>query len=493
MVKGMIGRLAVAYAVATARHGQLSFPLHLRSALPFSTLPDGAGRKRIVFLGTPQVAALVLQDLLQAAAAPCSNFEVAAVVSRPSSRQWLERERQAAATAGTAAAPSAIPSSQPGTSPEDPPHDGVTAQQQQQQQLRQQQKQQPHLVLGRLPNWARHGPSEVEKLASSSGMPSERILCPLSAKEPDFLEAMYRLRPDLAITVAYGGMLPQAFLDIPRYGTLNIHPSLLPRYRGPAPVARALQDGCTVSGVSLVFTVLKCDAGPVLEQQKVPIDPDIQAPELMVHMFRLGSQMLLRQLPGLLSGAVTAADAAVQDDAAVSYAPKVVKQDGVLDFRLPARRCHDQVRAMAGWPGTKASLLVEDRATGVLQPIEVKVLRTRVVAPDLASPHQATTSASAVATATATAGAGFAGSSAPPSPLPPGTSAQCLYTSAGELLVPCGDGNMLSILEVARRRAGNTASGSPGCPPRSFLTAKDFMDGLGKRRLFLPLPDPASA
>ncbi|EFJ44209.1 hypothetical protein VOLCADRAFT_46718, partial [Volvox carteri f. nagariensis] len=137
-----------------------------------------------------------------------------------------------------------------------------------------------------------------------------------------------------------------------------------PRFRGAAPVARALQEGCSVSGVSLVFTVLKCDAGPVLEQQQMRIDPDIQAPELTEQMFRLGSQMLLRQLPGLLSGAVTARDAVLQDEAAASYASKVAKHEGLLDFRCSAAQCHNHVRAMAGWPGSRASLLVENKTTG---------------------------------------------------------------------------------------------------------------------------------
>ncbi|GIL91298.1 hypothetical protein Vretimale_10006 [Volvox reticuliferus] len=284
-------------------------------------------------------------------------------------------------------------------------------------------------------------------------------------------------------------MLPQAFLDIPKYGTLNIHPSLLPKYRGPAPVTRALQDGCSVSGVSLVFTVLQCDAGPVLEQQQVRVDQDIQAPELTEHMFRLGAQMLLRQLPGLLSEAVTVRDAVPQDAASASYAPKVGKLEGLLDFRQSAQKCHDLVRAMAGWPGSRASLLVENKTTGSLEPIEVRVLRTRVVPTSpLPSGHAALESATISTTP-------IPGSTVAPDNLPtlnnlsgqppPGTRGQVVYTSTGELLAPCGDGNMLSILEVARRRAGNTG-GPFSSGPRSYLTAKEFINGIGKRRLFVP-------
>ncbi|GIL59072.1 hypothetical protein Vafri_14029 [Volvox africanus] len=432
-----------------------------------------------------QVAALVLQELLQAAAAPDSNFEVAAVVSRPSGRQWLEQERERQASAATVTAggaatgtstagTSSAVNSDPKFSTQMPLLDAHILQQQNQ-------KQHP-----RLPNWSRHGPSAVEQLARSRGFAADGILCPVSAKEPDFLEAIWRLKPDLAVTAAYGGMLPQAFLDIPKYGTLNIHPSLLPRYRGPAPVTRALQDGCSVSGVSLVFTVLQCDAGPILEQTQVPIDPDIQAPELTEHMFKLGTQMLLHQLPRVLSGAVTIRDAVPQDEALASYAHKVGKVDGLLDFRQSAQNCHDRVRAMAGWPGSRASLLVENKTTGLLEPIEVRVLRTRVVAtsPGRAGPKPAAISTIPMLGCMAAADTMSISSKLSGQP-PAGTRGQLMYTSTGELLVPCGDGNMLSILEMARRRAGNTGD-SPSSAPRSYLTAKEFIDGIGKRRLFVP-------
>ncbi|GFH15759.1 uncharacterized protein HaLaN_12050 [Haematococcus lacustris] len=86
---------------------------------------------------------------------------------------------------------------------------------------------------------------------------------------PEFLSSLTRLEPDLCVTAAYGNMLPQRFLDLPRLGTLNIHPSLLPKFRGPAPVQRAVLAGVSETGVSLAYTVLRCDAGPVLAQERV--------------------------------------------------------------------------------------------------------------------------------------------------------------------------------------------------------------------------------
>lgn len=117
-------------------------------------------------------------------------------------------------------------------------------------------------------------------------------------------------------------MLPAAFLSIPRCGTLNIHPSLLPRYRGAAPVQRALQDGAAETGVSVAFTVLACDAGPVLAQARATPGPDEAAPELLERLFRLGARLLLDRLADVWSGAAEGA-AVPQDGAAATHAPKV--------------------------------------------------------------------------------------------------------------------------------------------------------------------------
>ncbi|GFR47587.1 hypothetical protein Agub_g9319, partial [Astrephomene gubernaculifera] len=404
---------------------------------------DGA-RKRIIFLGTPQVAALVLEQLLSAAAAPGSNFEVAAVVTRPSGRP---------------AGPSS-PSAQAALAPGDTPHH---------QQLQGATAGLPPPPSPSSPSSSSRRkavePSAVEQLARQCGLPPDRILCPASAREPAFLDAVRHLRPSLAITAAYGCMLPQSFLDIPRYGTLNIHPSLLPRYRGPAPVQRALQDGCSATGVSLVFSVLRCDAGPLLEQQQVAVPPDVQAPQLTEQLFRRGAEMLLRQLPRVLSGEVGAAQAAPQDEAAATYAPKVVKQEAQLDLSLPALAVHNHVRALADWPGSRCTLMLEARETGALQPLEVRLLRTRVVPPPLQA------------------------SWTPRGALPPGTRAQVLVSPAGELLVPCGDGNMLQVLEVGRKAGGVGAPSSSSSSPRpsaKSLTPREFIAGLSKRRVFVP-------
>lgn len=161
--------------------------------------------------------------------------------------------------------------------------------------------------------------------------------------QEEFLEALAALQPDLCVTAAYGNMLPQRFLDTPRHGTLNIHPSLLPRYRGAAPVNRALEAGDAATGVSLAFTVRACDAGPVLAQREVALAGDEQAPELLCALFEAGTALLVDALPAVWAGEAGRA-AVAQDEAAATHAAKMRKEDAWLDFARPAAALHNQVR-----------------------------------------------------------------------------------------------------------------------------------------------------
>jgi methionyl-tRNA formyltransferase len=158
-----------------------------------------------------------------------------------------------------------------------------------------------------------------------------------------FLSHLESLQPDLCITAAYGNILPSRFLAIPRLGTLNIHPSLLPRFRGAAPVNRCLENGDSETGVSLAFTVLACDAGPILAQEKVQLCGDEQAPQLLRALFELGSKILIENLPVIWSGQAEEL-ASAQRDEDVTYAPKMERADGELDFSLPASKLHNKVR-----------------------------------------------------------------------------------------------------------------------------------------------------
>mmetsp|Transcript_31244 Transcript_31244/g.99647 ORF Transcript_31244/g.99647 Transcript_31244/m.99647 type:complete len:180 (+) Transcript_31244:152-691(+) len=155
-------------------------------------------------------------------------------------------------------------------------------------------------------------------------MDPSMILTPAKARDEDFLAALEALAPDLCVTAAYGNVLPQRFLDIPAHGTLNIHPSLLPLYRGASPVQRAVESGAAETGVSVAYTVRAMDAGPVLAQRTVAVGENITAPALLGELFALGTQMLIDELPSVLSGG-GGARAVPQDAGGVTHAEKLSK------------------------------------------------------------------------------------------------------------------------------------------------------------------------
>eukprot|EP00887_Chlorella_sp_A99_P007684 scaffold20.g7684.t1 len=357
---------------------------------------SASDKKRVVFLGTPerdpttQVGALVLRRLMEAASQPDATFEVAAVVTQPGRPKGRGNKR--------------VPQ-----------------------------------------------PSPVEVVAVEAGLGREQIFSPERATDKQFLESLAALAPDLCVTAAYGNYLPTRFLAIPPAGTLNIHPSLLPAYRGAAPVQRALQDGVAVTGVSVLYTVKEMDAGPILAQQAVEVEPDIQAPELLAQLFLLGTDLLLASLGAVWAGAGPAA-ARPQDAAGATHAAKLQREEAALDFaRLPAAALHDQIRGFAGWPGSHHVFAVRSAEGGDEGELELKVLRTRPLPPE-ASPR---------------AGSG-------------GGDARAVAASRHGLYVRCGDGSVLQLLEVQ----------APGKRP---MAAADFVNGLKGRTLhWQPLPAPAA-
>ena len=143
---------------------------------------------------------------------------------------------------------------------------------------------------------------EGAEFSSPSAPP---LLCPASPKDEDLLRRLEAIAPDLCVTVAYGGLLNKRFLALPRRGTLNVHPSLLPRWRGTAPVQRTLAAGDAECGVSLAFTVLALDAGPVLASARLPTPARAAAPELLDWLMRRGGELLLAELPRVLIGEST--------------------------------------------------------------------------------------------------------------------------------------------------------------------------------------------
>jgi methionyl-tRNA formyltransferase len=176
-----------------------------------------------------------------------------------------------------------------------------------------------------------------------------RVLQPESAKDPAFLEAFAALQPDVAITAAYGQILSDAFLAVPRRATINIHPSLLPKYRGATPVPAALLAGETETGVTILFTVKKLDAGNVIVQERFDVGPQETAGELTKRGFDVGARLLWPALAKLEDPAFAGTP---QDERRVTHCTKIDKHDGLVDWNASAEEIHNRFRAFEPWPGT---------------------------------------------------------------------------------------------------------------------------------------------
>lgn len=185
------------------------------------------------------------------------------------------------------------------------------------------------------------------------------------------------MKPDLCITAAYGQYLPKRFLAIPKFGTLNIHPSLLPRWRGASPVQRSLEAGDNPVGVSVLFTVSKMDAGPIVSQKESVIDENDQATFVLPHLFRIGTDCLLEAIPDVVSGKITMKNSQHQDDDLAVAAAMIDSSEGELCvWKESARTCHNKVRGFSMWPGTFMYFQLGEEER--VEPVKVKVIETRV-------------------------------------------------------------------------------------------------------------------
>ncbi|ESQ28690.1 hypothetical protein EUTSA_v10019000mg [Eutrema salsugineum] len=249
-----------------------------KASATLSSVAPSPKKKPLIFLGSPQVSVTVLEALFDASLKPNSSFEVAGIVTQPPARR--DRGKK---------------------------------------------------VL----------PSPVAQYALDKGLPSDLIFSPEKAGDEAFLCTLRDLQPELCVTAAYGNILPTKFLNIPVHGTVNIHPSLLPRYRGAAPVQRALQDGVPETGVSLAFTVRKLDAGPVIASKRFQVDDQIKAPELLSFLFSEGSKLLISELPSIFDGSANS-KAVPQDDSKATLAPKMAPDEAWLSFDQEAFVLHNK-------------------------------------------------------------------------------------------------------------------------------------------------------
>jgi methionyl-tRNA formyltransferase len=188
-------------------------------------------------------------------------------------------------------------------------------------------------------------PSPVKELALQANLP---VLQPERARDETFLVALRDLRPDLVVVAAYGQILPRSILDLPRFGCLNVHTSLLPRYRGAAPIQWAILNSDAETGVTIMKMDAGLDTGNILTQAATPIHPEDTSETLHGRLAALGAELLVRTIPDYVAGKVVSRP---QPTEGVSHAPKINKQDGHVDWNQPARSIWNRVRGLVPWPG----------------------------------------------------------------------------------------------------------------------------------------------
>ncbi|GKY98766.1 hypothetical protein MPSEU_000832800 [Mayamaea pseudoterrestris] len=271
-------------------------------------------KRRVVFLGTPEVAATSLQTIHEASLQANSNFQIVGVVTQPPKRRKRNGKVEA---------------------------------------------------------------SPVGKIAQELGI---YMSCPEKVNDAQFLNELEQdLRPDLCVTAAYGQYLPKRFLAAPTFGTINIHPSLLPKWRGASPVQRSLQAGDNPVGVTVLFTVSKMDAGPIVAQQAEHVDPDATSVTVLPHLFQIGTQLLLNSLPDIFSGKLTMETARQQDESAVVNAAMIDSSEAELKvWEESALTCHNRLRGFSMWPGVYMFMQIGEREEIVkLQIVKTRVLREK--------------------------------------------------------------------------------------------------------------------
>jgi methionyl-tRNA formyltransferase len=263
----------------------------------------------------------------------------------------------------------------------------------------------------------------VKAHAEALGIP---VLQPEKLRDESFLDRMRALGADLGVVAAYGKILPESLLQIPRLGMINVHASLLPRYRGAAPIQRAIMEGEARTGVTIMRVVKALDAGAMILAESTPIEPDETGGELEARLATLGARLLMHAVDQLDEG--TAVEVP-QDDSLSTYAARILKTDGLIQWDRPAQAIHDQVRALSPWPHAYTFL---DGARYVLH-------RTRPEAQHAPTANLAH----------------------------PGT---ILPAAKGQLLIQAGEGSVLEVLQLQEE-------GRKVLPVREFLAGRPLPTG----------------
>ncbi|MBM3205776.1 methionyl-tRNA formyltransferase [Candidatus Shapirobacteria bacterium] len=200
-----------------------------------------------------------------------------------------------------------------------------------------------------------YGQKVLEVLKKSPQLEIARVV-----KDKDDLQGLQKalLRPDLGLVASFGALIPQELLHWPKYGILNLHPSLLPKYRGPTPVPTAILKGEKETGLTIIKIDEQIDHGPILAQFKEPIKPQETSEDLLNRLFTLGADVLLTILPGYLEGRIKERK---QDHSQATYTQKLTRQDGQIDWTKPAEYQERFVRAMFPWPGAWAEVKINQQ------------------------------------------------------------------------------------------------------------------------------------
>lgn len=345
-------------------------------------LINDSSKKRIVFLGTPDISATALKILYDESKSLSSTFVLSAVVSQPPAPSGRNK---------------------------------------------------------------RLTPSPVHELADTLKIP---LYVPDKAKDLEFLKNLEDLKPDLCITAAYGNYLPKSFLSIPKYGTINLHPSFLPKYRGASPVQRSLENGDKIIGISILFTVLKMDAGPIIKQIPYSLHGNEKSSEVLNQTFCIGTKEIINLLPSIWSNSVITT---LQNEEEATVAPKLNVSEAKVDFSISsALTIHNKCRGFSIWPGTWSTFKIDDEEIQ-----KIKIITTIVLNPPGTVPPEDRTRHV--------------------------TQIKCKEINGDVLQVICSDGSVLGLFEVQPLS-------------RKVMKARDFANGLRGRKLtWEPCPDESEA
>lgn len=189
-------------------------------------------------------------------------------------------------------------------------------------------------------------PCPLKAFAVEQGL---HVMTPEKIGDPEAVQALEALRPDLLVVVAYGQYIPQRVIQLAAYEAVNVHPSLLPKYRGSAPIQWAILNGDKETGVSIIYLAKKMDAGDILRQETYPLGDDETSATLHDKLAVLGAELLLKAVNDIRSGTVTRS---VQDESRMVEIRKLTKEDGKIDWSLPAVEIRNRIRAFDPWPGS---------------------------------------------------------------------------------------------------------------------------------------------